>query len=80
LVFEADARATNLVDDEPTDDVPQSSTPRDSLAGKPCTTNVQCHSIDNCLQLFGGYGYTNQNLTRRMYTRASSLRWRQRKL
>ena len=34
---------------------------------KQWTTDLQCQVIDECLQLFGGYGYMNEYLIGRMY-------------
>jgi acyl-CoA dehydrogenase len=37
---------------------------------KQWTTDLQCKVIDECLQLFGGYGYMNEYLIGRMYVDA----------
>jgi acyl-CoA dehydrogenase len=37
---------------------------------KYASTEMQCKTIDQCLQLFGGYGYTTEYPISRFYTDA----------
>ena len=37
---------------------------------KYASTEMQCKTIDQCLQLFGGYGYTTEYEISRFYTDA----------
>ena len=42
----------------------------DAAQAKYWCTELQQKAIDQCLQLFGGYGYMNEYLIGRMYTDA----------
>jgi len=47
-----------------------SLTPEDAAMLKYASTEMQCKTIDQCLQLFGGYGYTTEYPISRFYTDA----------
>ena len=45
-------------------------TPEDAAMLKYASTEMQCKTIDQCLQLFGGYGYTTEYPISRFYADA----------